>query len=74
MLSWKQAAHAPKDGTVIIGSFRDTHPDKIVCMWNARDEEWIAAYPQEDLVDGLEDRYFENERFHSDDLEQWAEL
>jgi hypothetical protein len=74
MLNWIPAAQAPKDGTVIIGCFKDTHPDRLICVWDELDEEWVAAYPQVDISDGKENRYFENQHFHEDDLEVWAEL
>ena len=62
-------------GTVIVGKFKDTAPDRLICVWNELDEEWVAAYPQIDVMNGgKEDRYFENERFHADDLEVWSEL
>lgn len=74
MLQWSPAITAPKNGTVILGRFHDIHPDRLVCMWNDADGEWVAAYPQADNYEGREDRYFENERFHSDSLEMWAEI
>jgi len=74
MLNWIPAKSAPKDGTVIIGCFKDTHPDRLICVWDELDEEWVTAYPQVDISDGKENRYFENQHFHEDDLEVWAEL
>ena len=71
-MNWIPAETAPKDGTVIIGSFHDTHPERLVCMWDELNDCWIVAYPQ--AVDMGEGRFFENIHFHADDLVVWAEL
>jgi hypothetical protein len=71
MLRWIPPEQAPKDGTVIVGKFNDTHPERIVCMWDTLEDCWVGAYPQNDPADG---RFFENQHFHADDLEVWAEL
>lgn len=73
-MEWFIPEIAPKDGTLIIAKFRN-YPTPLAAMWNGHDQEWVAASPQVEPVNGVwNDWYFENERFKHEELTAWANI
>ena len=72
MINWISAETAPKDGTPFLAVFYNWS-GVVMARWNKADNQWIAATPQTDGAECM-DNYFENEWFDEQDLKVWAEV
>ena len=61
----------PRDGTMILASFKNC-PGQLSAMWNGTQNQWVAAMPQVDFYEGVQnDCYFESGYFDDSELIDW---
>lgn len=70
--NWQPMDSAPKTGEVFLADMGWPWP--LLACWNKYESKWVYVMLQMNIVDGIDDPYFENDYDKDDALKKWMPL